>query len=104
MAGIDFNALPEDRKAKLGALVAIANARLVANARLEEISQKGDQVASVAIAGATYAGGNGDSNDGDVVSRNLFETIHGLAGDAQAFGELQLVMEALRAEFNGIDR
>ncbi|MFM0158031.1 hypothetical protein [Paraburkholderia sediminicola] len=98
MAGIDFNALPEDRKAKLGALVAIANARL------EEISQKGDQVASVAIAGATYAGGNGDSNDGDVVSRNLFETIHGLAGDAQAFGELQLVMEALRAELNGIDR
>ncbi|MFM0300400.1 hypothetical protein PQQ99_09800 [Paraburkholderia sediminicola] len=96
MAGLDFNAFPEDRKVKLDALVSIASARL------EEISQKGNQVASVAIAGAKYAGGNGDSNDGDIVSRNLFETIHDLAGDAQAFGELLLAMEALRAELNGI--
>lgn len=96
MAGIDFTSLPDDRTTRIGALFSIASARL------DEISQQGDQVVSVAIAGAKCAGGNGGSDDGDAVSRNLFETIHRLAGDAQAFGELQSVMEALRAELNGI--
>lgn len=93
MAEIDFNDLPNDRKDKLEALFAIVDTRI------DEIAQRGSQVESVAIAGEKYAGGDSASSDGDVVSSNLFATIHGLAGDAQALQELRSALQVLRVEF-----
>lgn len=91
MATFDFTQLPRDPVAGRAALFALVLARL------ETIEGTASKITSLALAGALHAKGDeARQDDGDVISRDLFEVIREQSEDANPHQELRAAIIALR--------
>ncbi|QQC63793.1 hypothetical protein [Paraburkholderia ginsengisoli] len=94
MAVFNFNELPTDPAGRRAALFSAVISRL------ETIDDVASKVTSIALAGALHAKGDeARHDDGDCISRDLFEVIRGYSENAEPHAEALAAVIALRDGF-----
>ena len=98
MAVFNFNELPTEPAGRRAALISIVLSHL------ETIDDVSSKITSIALAGALHAKGDeARHDDGDCISRDLFEVIRGYAENAEPHAEARAAVIALRAELSAAD-
>jgi hypothetical protein len=98
MANINFSELPTEPAGRRAALFSIVLSHL------ETIDDVASKVTSLALAGALHAKGDeARHDDGDCISRDLFDVIRGYSENAEPHAEALAAVIALRAELSAAD-